>query len=83
MRQRPPQMEVNWTAIICFILAIFLIVLMARTHDKIGAFLGTMERIGPGHSTDEQVIGLMAFGLVVITIVGLVTVLTQSRNKKE
>ena len=83
MRQRPPQMEVNWTAIICFILAIFLIVLIARTHDKIGVFLGTMERVGPGHSTDEQVIGLMAFGLVVITIVGLVAVLVHRRDKNQ
>ena len=74
-------MQINWTGIICLALAILLIVVVVHAYDKISAFLGTMAQIGPGHTSDEKVIGLIAFSLVVLTIVGLVKILSQGPRK--
>ena len=81
MRQPPTPIGINWTGIICLALLVFVVVIIARSHGEIAAFLGTMGRIGPGHTTDDKVIGLIAFGLIVVTIVGLVAVL--SRGPRE
>ena len=74
-------MQINWAGIVCLALAIFVIVIVVRAHNKIAAFLGTMAQIGPGHASDEKLVGLIAFSLVVLTIVGLVKILSQGLRK--
>lgn len=80
MRQERPHMEVNWTGIICLVLAIVAVVIIAKAHGHIGAFLAAMGRIGPGHTTDDKVIGVIAFGLVALLIVAIVKILVSQRR---
>ena len=60
---------------ICFALTIFALIMVIRMHDEMGAFLGCMGDVGPGHTTEEKMFGLMAFGLVGVIIVGVVKIL--------
>ena len=48
---------------------------------EIGVFLSSMKNIGPSHSPEEQTLGLIAFGLVAITIVAVVKILVHSQQR--
>ena len=48
---------------------------------EIGVFLASMKDIGPGHTAEEKTIGLLAFGLVLVTIVAVVKILSQSAGR--
>ena len=73
-------MEIRWPNVFVFALAVFALVVALKRHREIGAFLETMETIGTGHDPHEQMLGLMAFGLVIITILALAIILKGSRR---
>lgn len=73
-------MEINWGGITCLILAIIAIVIIVRMRHKVALFLGTMGQIGPGNNPDDKILGLIAFGLIVLLIVGIVKILASRRD---
>ena len=62
------------------ILAVVIVVLLVKHWTEMGYFLGTIQYIGPGYSREEQIMGLIAFGLVMVLIVALVRILKDSNN---
>ena len=48
-------MEIKWTNLIAFAMALFALVLVLKMPREIGAFLSTMGDIGPGHALDGAV----------------------------
>jgi len=74
-------MTTRWNNIIALILFVIALVLGVRFLPAIVGFLGSMNDIGPGHTTDEKTMGMMAFGLVAILLVAVVKVLTQGPKK--
>lgn len=74
-------MQIRWNNIIALILLVISAVLAVRFLPAMMSFLSTMKDIGPGHTTDDKTIGLIAFGLVGITLVAVVRILT-TRNSK-
>ena len=79
MCDRPPRVTVDWTNVICLALIIFAIMASVHMHEEIAAFLGAMGQIGPGYSPEEQSMGLIAFGLVAVTIVALAKILVERK----
>jgi hypothetical protein len=73
-------MQVHWQNIVALMLAIGTLTLFLKYPAQISGFLASMQLIGPGHDPDEQTLGLIAFGLVAISLVAIVRLLTQ--NKK-
>ena len=73
-------MEIKWTNVVAFGLAIFGLWLGVKMHREMASFLSTMSAIGPGHDPDEQVIGLIACGLVFISLLGLIRIVLNSKR---
>ena len=72
-------MKIHWQNLIAALLTIGALVLLIRYRHPIAAFLSGIERVGPGSSLDEQVMGLMAFGLVGVLVVAVVKILRQDK----
>ena len=81
MRQRPPQVTINWAGILCFLLVIFVLVLIVGMHEEIAALWAMMRAGGHSHNPDDNIHGLMALGFILVTIVALVKILTQRAQK--
>ena len=73
-------MEIRWNNIIALLLLIFAFVILMRGWDEIGQFFSGMGDLGPRHSQEEQIMGLIAFGLVGVLIVAVVKILTQGKE---
>lgn len=74
-------MRILWTNVFAIVLGVFGIVILVKNRIEITGFLGTMKDIGPGHSPEEQTVGLIAIGLVLVTIVALVKILTHNDRR--
>ena len=73
-------MEIKWTNIICLGLTIFAVILLVRMHEQVGSFLGMIRKIGAGNDPEDQVMGLIAFGLVGVVLLGIIKI--ASRNNR-
>jgi hypothetical protein len=73
-------MVIKWTNVICFALFVFLVVALIHMHESVAAFLRAMGDMGPEHSTDEKIWGLITFGVVMVGFAGILTILI--RNQK-
>ena len=71
-------MDIRWSNVVAFGLAIFAFVIFLKTHQQISTFFSTIRSIGPGHDTDQQVMGLAAVGLIALTIVAIVKIVINS-----
>ena len=78
MRTEPPG-RILWPNIFAFILLISAMVLLLTHCSEIKGFLGNMRSIGPGHTADEQTLGLIAFGFICACFVAIVKILTNQK----
>jgi len=74
-------MRILWHNVVALLLAIIGITLLIRNGTEIRSFLSTTRQIGPGHSPDEQVMGLIAFGLVLVAFLAVLKIIIE-RNRK-
>ena len=64
----------RWSRVfLWFFLTLAITVLVINWREMTG-FLATMKNIGPGHTAEEQTIGLLALGLVFISIVAMLRI---------
>jgi uncharacterized membrane protein YqhA len=70
-------MRILWHNIAALMLLIVAFVLLYKCWPEITATLMTMKNIGPGHTTEDKTIGLLALGLVAAFLLGVVKTLTQ------
>ena len=75
-------MEIKWHNIFSLVFLIFTFILLMKFWNAIGAFLMTMRNIGPDHTPEEQVPGLIAFGLIIVLLVAIVKLLTSGNGNK-
>ena len=75
-------MKPRWDNIFALGLIVFALWTLAHFPKEIDSFLGSMRYAGPGHTPDEQLIGLMAFGLIAMTLLGVIKIVLQ-RNSKD
>ena len=74
-------MRILWHNLIALILLIMAVVVAVRKRHEIAGFLMTTEHIGRGGTFEEQTAGLVALGLVLVTIVALVKILTHNNRR--
>lgn len=76
-------MEIKWSNVAVFALLIFAFFTAINMHEDIGAFLGMMRHLGADSSIANRTHGLMAFGLILVTLmVGLRIVLNSQNGKR-
>ena len=75
-------MKPRWDNIFALGLIVFSLLLLTSYPVQIGSFLNSVEYAGPGHAPDEQLMGLMAFGLIAISLLGAIKIVLQ-RNSKD
>ena len=75
-------MKPRWDNIFALGLIVFALLLLKGFPVQISSFLKSVEYAGPGHTPDEQLMGLMAFGLIAISLLGAIKIVLQSNSKK-
>ena len=75
-------MEIKWPNVAAFALAIFAFIMAIRMHEQISAFLGSMGHLGSSPSIADRTHGLMAFGMLMVVLVGVLRILSNSQNGK-
>ena len=73
-------MEVKWTNVICFALAIFAVLMLIHMQESVVSFLRAMGDLGPEQTADEKIWGLIAFSLVAVILVGILKVIMQNKR---
>ena len=73
-------MRLRYLNIIIFILVIVMAVMATRPHSPMGIFFRSMAHVGEGYTDMERILGLAAWGLVVVLF--LVTVRALSNHDK-
>lgn len=73
-------MIIKWANIVALILALTALIVIFKTPHEIGAFLGTMRYIGSGNPDDEM-LGLLAFGLVLVLVVAVAKIAIDGNRK--
>lgn len=73
--------EMKWPNVFAFGLAIFACITLIRMHEQVGAFLGSMEHLGSSPSLTDRTHGLMAFGLVMVIVLGLFRLMFNSQDR--
>lgn len=73
-------MRVQWPNVFVLLLAVFALVLLVSNRFELTSILATVRDIGPGHTPEEQTLGLMTLGLALVSLVAIVRLLTARRN---
>ncbi len=75
-------MTVKWHNVAALALIVAGLVVLIKTPRAMAAFLGIMRHAGPGHTPDEQFMGLLAFGLILLVITAVTKIIVEA-NRKE
>lgn len=70
-------MKIYWSNIAALILCIVVVVVLLRYRRALGILVGNINHIGPGHTPDEQTLGLIALGIICVSLVAIVRILTR------
>ena len=73
-------MRIRWNNVFILMLALVLAVMALRPHSPLGIFLHSMSSFGPGHSNDEQILGLLAWLLMTILFIVVLRALLKNRG---
>jgi hypothetical protein len=72
--------RIRWNNLCILTLALIVAVMALRPHSPIGIFLHSLSTVGPGHSNDEQVRGLLAWLLMMILFIVVLRALLKNRG---
>jgi len=67
-------MRIRWNNVVVLILGIFALFMLKMYSFELWMFLRSIEDMGSSHSTDEQTMGLVAFGIIIISLVGAIRI---------
>jgi hypothetical protein len=74
-------MRIKWSNVVAMALAIFGLLLGIKLAGPMSEFLSNLGTIGGTHNRQQQFLGMMAFGLVLVTIVAIVRILQNNRSE--
>ena len=75
-------MEIKWNNVVVIALLVFALSVIFAAPERLRAFFGAMGNVSPGHSPEEQVMGLMSFGLVLASILAIAIIVSRGRGKE-
>ena len=67
-------MKINWPNVFASVFGIVALVLLLRHWPFI---ITSLQQIGPGHGAKDQAVGLLALGLICVSILTVVRLLTR------
>ena len=76
-------MEVKWSNVVAFALAIFGVVLLVRDHGAVGVALAGVGAIGPGHTAAEKFHGFFVLGILMVTLVAIVRLVLDANGRNK
>ena len=74
-------MQIHWNNIIAFILLVVTLILFGKNWPAVHRALTSITHIGPYHSTDDKVVGVVVLGLICLLIAALVKILTHGGDR--
>ena len=74
-------MSIKWSNVVAFALLFLGFIIFIKMGPQIGEFFSNLWRIGPGHSPEDQTMGLVAAGLICVVIVAVVKIVLNSGGK--
>lgn len=79
-------MSIRWSNVVAIALAIFAVVIGLKCSRQIGQLLSSIAETnagaGLGKGSGGPLVALMAFGLLLVTIVAIVRILQNDRSEK-
>ena len=72
-------MNLRWNNIIMAVLAVIALNLFLRHSKSLRAALNTVESVAPHGGADDRFVGFMVLGVLAVTVVAVVKLLTQNR----
>lgn len=76
-------MEVKWSNVVAFALAIFAIVLLIRQHGAVGVALTGLGQIGPGHTPEEKFHGFFVLGILLVALIAIVRLVLDANGRNK
>ena len=74
-------MQVKWSNVVAFALAIFGVVLLIRQRDAVGVALTGIGQIGPGHTPEEKFYGFFVLGILLVSLVAIVRLVLDANGR--
>lgn len=75
-------MEIKWPNVVAFALAIVAFFMAVSRQEEIATFLGSTQHLGSSPSITDRMHGLMAFGLMLVALLGVLRIVLNSQNGK-
>jgi hypothetical protein len=72
---------VHWSNVVLFALIIFALIAMVKMREEIAAFFSCMAEIGPGHTTEEKMWGLMVYLLIAGTFLATLRIIIDGARR--
>ena len=72
-------MQIKWNNVIALALVVFALVVGLRHLPEISEFISTLSHVGPRGDPEQRTLGLMAFGLIMVTVVAVVRILVDRK----
>ena len=69
-------MKIKWKNVIALMLAIFALTVWLKAGPQILEFLSAIPKVEPSGDRNDRTFGLMGFGLICVTVVAIVKILT-------
>lgn len=74
-------MRIRWHNVVIVLLVGGIALMALYPHSPVGLFLQSMTHLGAGHSDAEQILGLMAWVLVILLFFVVIRRLTHNRHQ--
>ncbi len=74
-------MQILWHNVLAALLTVAATVVLVRYSRPIVQFIAAIQYIGPSHDPDEQVRGLVAFGVVLVAVVAITKLVLENNRR--
>ncbi len=76
-------MEIKWPNVVALGLVVLSVVLAVRNHRELGAAIGSITKIGLGHTPEDKTLGLCVLGVILVSLVAVVRLVLQGNERKD
>ena len=76
-------MEIKWPNVAALGLVVLSVVLAVRNHRQLGAAIGSISQIGPGHTPEDKTLGLCVLGVILVSLVAVVRLVLNANERKD
>ncbi len=76
-------MQIKWSNVVALGLVILAVVLAMSNATSVSAVLSSIRNIGPRHSVEDKTLGLCVLGVLCVTGVAIVRLITTNWERKD